>query len=116
VYAESTFRKEAPGDGRRLLPAVAISTHRVTREAMRSMRGTGSGELPETKSLGVYRDFDIFAQRKSTGAWRVIAIHDELAHDGSAERSAFVSEDPLLEVAEAMVKSWVDRWRRPGST
>jgi hypothetical protein len=72
-------------------------------------------ETNETRRLGRHRGFDLFAQQRETGGWRVLAVLDRVAEDGSAERTAFIAEDPSLQVAEDTVKARVDRWSGHGA-
>jgi hypothetical protein len=65
----------------------------------------------QTHALPEYRGFEVLAHhRRDKGWWRVLAILDHEREDGSAERLAFVAEDPSLPVAEREVRERVDRW------
>ena len=70
-----------------------------------------SDRSQQTRALDEYRGFELLAhQRRDKGWWRVLAILDRERDDGSAERLAFVAEDPSLPVAEREVRERVDRW------
>jgi hypothetical protein len=71
----------------------------------------------DIRSLGSYKGYELLATRQALGGvWRVIAV--AVAKDGdrtSAERSAFVVSNALLDAAEKIMKERIDRWRRMSS-
>ena len=68
----------------------------------------------DIRSLGSYEGYELLATRPSLGgAWRVMAIAFKKNGDRtSAERSAFVVSNPLLDAAEKIMKERIDRLRR----
>jgi hypothetical protein len=87
----------------------------ATQRRFRSMVRDDDDETEvDIRSLGSYEGYELLATRQAPGGvWRVIAM--SLLKDGdrtSAERSAFVVSNPLLDAAEKIMKERIDRLRR----
>jgi hypothetical protein len=70
----------------------------------------------DIRSLGSYEGFELLATRQIGAIWRVMAVAPRKDCDRtSAEHSAFVVSNPLLDAAEKTMKERIDRWRRTGT-
>jgi hypothetical protein len=64
------------------------------------------------RRLSPHLGFEIIATRQSNGWWRVTAIRDvKDSGKSSADRTALVVQDPLLEVAEKTARERINRLR-----